>query len=309
MRKYVAGNGSDSSAAARAYKLANRASLRLPQLYVIRTAPQFTGYAMGKTFLLTDWPSPLVWSGLTGSASTFKPANISRGQIESRIGLEAQTVDVTWTPKVSDVLAVDGSNNTLLTALEGFSAGIFDNADVEIWEAVMLPGGDCETLGATCLFGGRIGAQDPDALKCKFTVTSRCEAFTTQIPTVTVEAAGITAQYLPGVVPDGAPSSLTVASGSTAALVLATAGGSTPAAGVYDGGYIEFTAGQLGGFTADILSAGPESGSPSTWAFVLERPLPFAPAAGDTLTGYLYAPAEPAFPYLPSPINTAMMTG
>jgi hypothetical protein len=309
VRRWTAGNGSDSTTAALAYRAANRGSLRLPNLYVIRTAPQFAGHPMGKTFLLTEWPSPIVWSVY----GTFKPANISRGQIESKEGLESQTLDVTWFPQSNDILAVDGSGNTLLTALQGFggnlSDSIFDNAECEVWEATMMPGGDCDTLGATCLFGGRIGNAEPDAMKCKFSVTSRMEAFNTQVPTVVIEAGNVTAQYLPGQVPSGAPASLTVVSGSTPGLVLATATGSTPAGGVYDSGYLVFTSGQLAGFSADIVMAGPASGSPGTWAFALELPLPFLPAVGDVLTGYIYASATPAFPYVPSSINSAMLTG
>jgi hypothetical protein len=306
MRQFIAGDGSNSTAAVQAYLAANRQFL-FADLYIINTAPQYSGKYLGQTFFLTDYPSPLQWS----YKGTFKTAVISRGEVESKIGLEASTLDVTWTPQgvealSPDVLAVDGTGNVLLTALQGFGAGIFDNGQLEVWRCVMPTIGDCNTYGACCMFGGRIGNLAPDRLNAKITVHSRLDALNVQVPTNMIEPGNVTAQYSPGVVPIGAPASLTIAAGSTATEIFADAGGSTPASDVYDGGYIVFTAGKLAGHYASLARQDVEGGH---WAFYLEIPLPFVPQVGDTLTGYVAAAVDPAFPYVPVPINSAILIG
>src|SRR5215813_5273057 len=120
MRKFVDGNSNDSTSAVLAH-LASHRELRLADLYVINTAPSYSGQYLGKQFLLTDHPAPLRWN----PRGMFQPAAISRNEVESKIGLEADTLEVTWSPKNSDVLAVDGVT-VLLSALQGFGAGVFD---------------------------------------------------------------------------------------------------------------------------------------------------------------------------------------
>src|SRR5712671_5299634 len=110
MRAFLNGSGGDSTAAVQAHLAAHR-ELHFADLYVISTAPNYKGQYLERMFLLTDYPAPLRW----GPRGTFVPAAIERGEVESKIGLEAATLGVTWSPKDSDILAEDGGGHTLLS--------------------------------------------------------------------------------------------------------------------------------------------------------------------------------------------------
>jgi len=159
MRAFIDGSGLSSTAAVQSHLAAHR-ELHVADLFVITTAPNYTGKYLGRTFLLTSYPSPLKWD----YRGTFVPAEVQRGSVESKIGLQADSLNVTWSPKDSDVLATDGLGNTVLSAIQGFGRGIFDNGIVELWRCVMPAIGDANTLGACLMFSGRIGNIDPDRL-------------------------------------------------------------------------------------------------------------------------------------------------
>jgi hypothetical protein len=296
MRSFIAGDGSDSSAAAYAYSATHR-QFQDVDLYVINTAPWYAGQYLGKQFRLTSHPAPLVWS----YRGTFVPATISRGEVQSKIGLEVDSLDVTWSPQLSDLLASpdtseehdgiigDGTSTAVLTALQGFFAGVFDNGILEVWRCRMLPGGDCNTLGACLLFSGRIGSLELDRLSPKITVMSRLETLNVQVPTNLVEPGNILTQYSVGVLPPNGPASFTVLSGSTASVIYATPvsapSGYTPANDLYDTGYVVIASGcALGGSYRRIRQQLIEGGN---HAFYLQTPLPFAPTPGDTFVPYV----------------------
>jgi hypothetical protein len=323
VRAFIDGSGLDSTTAVKAY-LASHRQLEIADLYVINTAPSYTGHYLGKQFLVTDYGSPLKWT----YKGTFSPAVISRGEVESKIGLEADTLDVTWSPLDTDLLATSEG----LTALQGFAAGVFDNGTLEVWRCLMpAPGesvgspaitaklGNCDVFGACLMFAGRIGDVEPDRQNVKITVVSRIDTLNIQVPTNLIEPTNILAQYLTGQIPTGGPSSLSVVSGSTVSKVYADGGGSpvvTMPAGTYDSGYIVFggsshLAGTYRGVRAQTVETGHH-------AFYLYEPLPFAPTAGDTIAAYVpiardYAGAIASgvgyagFPYVPSPINSSVV--
>jgi hypothetical protein len=312
MRTFFDGNGNDSTSAVLAHLAAHRA-LTVADLYIINTAPSYTGQYLGKQFLLTDYPSQLNWN----FKGVFSPAAISRNEVESKIGLEADTLEVTWSPRLTDILADDGSGPppvTLLTALQGFGAGVFDNGILEVWRCVMPTPGDCNTLGACLMFGGRIGDLEPDRLAVKITVQSRLEVLNVQVPTNVIEPTNILAQYSTGFIPAGAPSSFAVVAGTTVAKVFADASPTMPQ-GTYDSGYIVFTGGKLAGTYRAVRAQTVESGH---HAFYLLEPLPFVPAVSDLLGAFAPIPrdfqgaidagqAVAAFPFVPSPVNSAVV--
>jgi hypothetical protein len=328
VRAFIDGSGADSTTAVRAY-LASHRQLNIADLYVINTAPNYTGHYLGKQFLLTDYGSPLKWT----YKGTFSPAVISRGEVESKIGLEADTLDITWSPLDTDVLASGGSPSaTILTALQGFGCGIFDNATVEVWRCLMpAPGesvgspaitaklGNCDVFGACLMFAGRVGDTEPDRQSVKISVVSRIETLNIQVPTNLIEPTNILAQYLTGQIPAGGPSSMSVVGGSTVIKVYADDTGSpvvTMPAGTYDSGYIVFggsshLAGTYRGVRVQTVETGHH-------AFYLYEPLPFTPTAGDTITAYVpiardYAGAIASgvgyagFPYVPNAINSSVV--
>src|SRR4051794_37034185 len=98
MRKVIAGDGSDSTAAVLSWLAANR---KLPIANV---------YCIGRpenplALWLTDYETPLCWLPATvekrnpnGSPKAFDPAVITRGSVKSGIGLDVAKMDVNWTP-------------------------------------------------------------------------------------------------------------------------------------------------------------------------------------------------------------------
>lgn len=318
IRKFYDGNGNESTSAVIAHLAAHRA-LYIADLYVINTAPQYNGQYLGKQFLLTDWNNSLIWnySGPRSSkiGNRFFPGNIARGEVESKIGLEAATLDVTWTPNDSDILAQAGSPLvTILTALQGFGCGVWDNGILEVWRVLMPTVGDCNTFGACMMFGGRIGDIVPNRLSAKLSVISRMEVLNVQVPPNLIEPTNILALYSVGTIPAGGPSSLPVVSGSTVAKVFADSSPIMPA-GTYDSGYIVFTGGQLAGTYRSVRAQTVESGHN---AFYLFEPLPFAPSVNDTIAAYIAVPPDMAaalangqdaagFPFAPVPINSTVV--
>ena len=273
--------------------------------------PQDVGLA--KTFLLTDYPSSLVWD----YRGQFFPATISRNEIESKIGLEAAELEVTWAPHDYDEV-VPGK----LTVLASFGFGIFDNATIEVWKVVMpRPGdqlsasplvlaqlGDCNTFGATLIFQGRVGDVKPTRSGVKtMKLISRMETLNMNVPPNLIEPTNVYAAMSPGVVPAGGLSSLTVDAGSTTSTVYSQ---ETVAADIYDGGYIVFSSGDLKGFHARILVEYPVG---TSTAFDLSEPLPFPPTVGDTFIGFVSVPLDDAgaqyggFRWVPSPDNSGML--
>ncbi len=313
MRSFLDGNGSDSTAAVQAYLAAHR-QLSFADLYIINTAPQYAGQYLGQTFRFTDYPSPLQWN----YKGTFKTAVISRGEVESKIGLDAATLDVTWSPQTSDVLATDSSGKVLLTALQGFGAGVFDNGVLEVWRCLMPTPRDCNAFGACCMFAGRIGNINPDRLAAKITVVSRLELLNVQVPTNVIEPTNVLAQYSVGTPPPNGPILFTVESGSTVDIVYANGShaGYTPTDGIYDAGYLVFqSGGKLAGHYAKVYQQTIDEGE---HAFYLQDSLPFAPTPGDTLCAFVYVPPDQAsavatgteyqgWPNVPQPINSSIV--
>ena len=268
--------------------------------------------------MLTDYPSSLVWN----VRGTFAPGEISRGTVESKIGLEADTLQVTWSPKDSDILADDGSGHTLLSAIAGFGAGVFDNGTLEVWRCLMPTLGDAQALGACLLFSGRIGNIDPDRLKAVITVVSRLEVLNEMVPTNLIEPTNIIAQYTTGQILNGGPSRFLLTSGSTRKILYAdptdAPGPYVPANDSWTDGYVVMAGpGKLGGSYRGVRSQIYDPGI-SHHVFYLSEDLPFDPLAGDTFQAFIPVPPSQAgaatqgsdyvgFPYVPSPTNSSVV--
>jgi len=312
MRAFISGSGADSTAAVQTHLAAHRA-LHLADLFVIRTAPNFAGFYLDRTFLLTDYPSRLVWN----YRGTFEPAVVSRNDVESKIGLEADKLQVMWSPQDSDILADDGAGHTLLTVIEGLGQDIFDNGTLELWRCLMPTIGDCNTLGACLLFSGRIGDIDADRLKATISVMSRLEVLNEMVPTNLIEPTNIVAQYTTGQALNAGPSTFELVSGSNRSVLFAdptdAPGGYTPANGSWDFGYVVMgSPGKLGGSHRGIREQLYTGGH---HVFYLYEPLPFDPLVGDTFGAFIPVPRDAAgastqgsefagFKYVPQPINS-----
>lgn len=215
MRQFLDGNGVDTTATVTAFLSTHRA-LEVVDLYVIKPAPNYEGQYLGKSFLVTNYPSPLLWN----YKGVFKPADIDRDGIESKIGLEADTVQIRWMPRDTDILAFANDGVTpVLTALQAFTRGIFDNGTVQIWRCIMPTSGDCNTLGACLLFEGRIGDIEINRALVSLTAISRLETLNEQVPTNIIEPTNVYAEYAVG---EGA-TGFTVQLGSSATKLYTTA--------------------------------------------------------------------------------------
>src|SRR5258708_39228817 len=88
MKKFSSGAGVDTSATVRAWLKANK-SIWCADLYLIGEPDD------PAAFWLTNYESPLQWS----QWGTFKSTVIKRGSIRSAVGLEAESLDLTWSPR------------------------------------------------------------------------------------------------------------------------------------------------------------------------------------------------------------------
>src|ERR1035437_6749860 len=92
---------------------------------------------------LTDWPSPLsypIWG-------TFLPAVVSRGTIDSKIGLAVADLEFTWTP----ALAPPTQSIDTGTPYQLAQIGFFDNKLFRHSITFMPTSGDANTYGAAAM--------------------------------------------------------------------------------------------------------------------------------------------------------------
>lgn len=311
MRKFIDGNGADSTSAVQTYLTTHR-ELLFADLYIITTAPNYVGQFLGQSFFLTSYGAPLVWS----YKGTFLPASIKRGGVSSKIGTEADTLDLEWNPGVKDILAFDTDNvTTLLTVFQGFCKGVFDNGQVDVWRCLMPTNGDANTFGACLLFRGRIGDTDINIDTIKSKLFSRMETLNQQIPTNLIEPTNLFAEYSVGTVPTGFPTTFQVEANSTINKIFTSPvsppAGFTPASDIYNSGYLVVQTGRLAGTYRAIFKQGIESGFHT---FYLYEPLPFQIIAGDQISPFVPTPrdfgvASPfaGFPFVPQPINSSVI--
>jgi hypothetical protein len=240
MRTFLDGNGNDSTTAVKAY-LAQHRQLLVADLIEIKTLVE--GAPWSKDLLLTPAAEPLTWS----RKGTFVPARIKRGEIESKIGLEATSLDLEWYLRESEIFA--GS----LTMLQSFERGLWDGGTVRLYRSIMPTPGDCNTLGACELFAGRIANVSMTRMGVSLTINSPLELLDQQIPSNLIQPGNPTAEYGQGEPPAGMPSvpTFTVEAGSTAAVIIAGCTGPTAgqlfAADAFDFGYLNFAGGTAKG--------------------------------------------------------------
>jgi hypothetical protein len=280
MRTCTDGNGNDSTAALVAYLKANR-QLLCADLFQLQTYVQ--GEAWSKNILLTAFDRPLTWNPV----GTFLPGRISRGTVESKIGLDVSSLDLEWHLRSADIF-YSPAGQTPVTMLQSFQRGLWDNGRVTIYRTVMPTLGDCNTYGAMTMFAGRIAETTVTRTGVKLKVNALTELFDLQIPTNTVEPTNVMSQYGVGQPPAGMSVAPTfqVASAPSASEIIASCtapdSGQGFAPDTFDFGYIQFNSGtSLGKIRRSIWFS---SGS---GAFYLYDPLPWLPQVGETFTAYI----------------------
>ena len=286
MRSFINGSGTDVTSAVISYLAAHR-QLLCADLIQLQTAVQ--GEAWSQNILMTLFDRPLTWSHV----GTFVPGRFSRGEIESSVGLDTESMDLDWHLRDSDVF-YNPPADVAITQLQAFERGLWDNGLVNVFRTVMPTVGDANTYGAMQVFGGRIGEVSKlTRTGVTLKVNSLLELLDQYIPTNLIEATNIQCQYGIGQPPAGLSvlPVFTVAAGSTPGLLLGNCvspnSGQLFAADTFDFGYIQFNSGtSLGKIFRSVWFSEPQSGLN---AFYFYDPLPWLPAVGEHFTAYVPA--------------------
>ena len=301
MKKLTGGNGQDTTAAYLAHVAANN-ELILANLFLIGEADD------PAALWLTDYESPLLWS----CWGTFLTTVIKRGPITSKIGLEIESLDLTWSP-LNDVVTT-----SIATASPYQLAGMgyYDNKRVRVWRCVMPTPGDANTLGAFELFGGYIGQVTPTRGSIQFSVNSYLYVIDQKVPSGVIEVTNTTASYTGGTIPPGCAAipQFAIFAGSTPTVLIcdqtSPSAFSIPPTGSLDDGFVVFNGGGTLQGQYSIIGANSTfidgHGNHHT-QLNLFSPLPWAPTPGvDTFYISGKNPVNQAdgdyygFPYVPS---------
>jgi hypothetical protein len=124
---------------------------------------------------------------------------IKRGSIRSAIGLEAESVDITWSPR--NRTATGNIQNT--SPYELARVGFFDNMRFRMWRTVMPTPGDADTFGAAEWFAGWIGDAQTQDGAIQFSINSYMYALNQKVPSGVIEVTNPVASYSGGVPPAG----------------------------------------------------------------------------------------------------------
>lgn len=310
MRQVLSGAGVDTSAAVIAWLKAHK-TLTIANLYLIGEPDD------PHALWLTDWESSLVWAPW----GTFRSANIKRGNVSSKIGLEAEVLQLTWSPLNTAITA------SLATASPYQKArlGLYDGKRVRVWRTYMPTPGDADTFGAMELFAGWIGDVSTTLGSIEFSVNSYLYALNQKVPTGIIEVTNTLASYSGGALPPGYPSMPSfylVTPLNTETVIYGWQKEPFPervaTPDSLNGGFVVFSAGP-GATMAGIYSAiGRNSDfyyAPTNQRFTqiqLDSPLPWVPTAFvDNFYVCARAPINQAdgdyygFPYVPAPETAA----
>lgn len=304
MRRFVGGNGSDTTAAVQAF-LASKRGFAHADLYLIGEADD------PSALWLTNWESPLCWPHW----GTFQPAVITRGTISSRTGLDNNSLDISWSPANFVNTASLATMNPYQLAM----LGQFANKRVRIWRTIMPTPGDANTFGACEKFMGFVGDVQPDLGKIVFSVNSFLYVLDQKVPTNLILPTSLTASYTGGKPPTGysVMPQFAVIVGSTPNQLIADQISpnphNVPSGNLFLDGYVCFNGG-AGATLQGVCSVIANNGSFTDGvgnhftAISLDTPLPVAPTPGvDTFYVSGAVPltqsggGDPGFPYVPSP--------
>lgn len=190
MRKFIDGNGADSTPAVRAY-FDSHVDVEECNFYEFNLSG-FAGSGFSKFFRFTDWYLPLKWSywGSVGSGSTFTPAQIIRGPITTKIGFENQTLDITlaFNKDDSQIVLTGFPDYPTYYLKDAAREGFFDQMMVRVWRCVMPKPGDADTFGAMALWIGNVSKVTMTRLGCNIQVESILQFLDKQVPPFVIDS-------------------------------------------------------------------------------------------------------------------------
>jgi hypothetical protein len=285
MRKVIGGNGQDTTAATKAYLLANR-NFRFANLFLLGKLED------PAAIFLTDYETDLVWRPW----GTFKHATLQRSKMTSKFGLDVEKMDLTWSPPLTPYVTSVGVANPYQLAI----MGMYDGWDFRMWRAIIPSQGDCETYGAFDFFGGRVSSIDIVSGALKITANSWLDVMNMMVPQNTIENSNMLAGYVGNqpVSSDGETqiAQFTVAANSNRTNILATCTGPTPGK-IYGNnklqyGYVRFNSGSTlaGVYSGIAQNANFDAGGGVHYnQIIMYAALPWPPSSGDTF----YVSAKP----------------
>lgn len=309
MRKVIGGNGQDNTAAAQAWLLSKN-SLLLRDLIII-------GYPEDpRSIWLTNHEAPVIYSQFDG---VFKPATVTRGQVQAKIGLDVQKLNITWSPSNN----ASTVNTASASPAQLARLHTFDNWPVLILRAFMPTPGDADTLGCAEWFGGRVDTASPERNKLTFAVNSNLDVVTQKVPSTVIEVTNTLASTAAVTLPAGDASVPVFAcfTGSTEDFIIADCQSPTAdniySGNLFSGGYMVFLSGP-GATLAGAWSAIGQNGKFTDgddndhsefeiYSALPWPPTPFVDGSGDTFYVSTAAPVNISgegnfgFPYVPNP--------
>lgn len=307
MRRVVAGDGSDSTVATQAYL--NSTDKPIMRDLILIGAPESPN-----AIWLTNHEAPVLYRPY----GTFNPAVVSRDGVEAKVGLDAQSLSITWSPGASAQASQTVSNATA-SPYQLAAQHFYDNWPVLILRCFMPTPGDADTLGCAVWFGGRIQNCKIGRNKIVFNTKSYLDVLKQKVPSTIVEVTNTLASTGAVTLPAGDPSIpvFSCIRPSTETYIVADC--TSPAAGkiyagdVFSGGYMVFLSGP-GATLAGAWSAIGQNGEFTDGdgnhhsEFVIFSPLPWPPTPGvDTFYVSTIAPINVddenyfGFPYVPNP--------
>jgi hypothetical protein len=203
--------GTDVTATVKALLTATpSAQLFLADLFWLESY-QFWGYNPSyftSSLFLTSYDKPVAVTKLqqtaTGLATVnalYQPTAIERGQLEYKIGLDSQTLDLTWyvNDKVPWLIpTAQGFGGSSPTLKQCAIAGYFDECPVWFHRAFFSGPPPLTFLGTMLMFRGYIREVEATRDYLKFTLTSLLDLFQeTDIPTQRLEPGNRLASQIP----------------------------------------------------------------------------------------------------------------
>ena len=306
MRSVQAGNNADATAATQAY-LSGTDNPTLRDLYII--GPPSSPNALW----MTNHEAPVIYPPY----GTFSPATVTRDGVKAEIGLDAQSLAITWTPGASAQLARTLNTGTA-SPYQLAAQHFYDNWPVLILRAFMPTPGDANTLGCAVWYGGRVQNCEVGRDRIKFNTKSYLDVVMQKVPSTVIEVtntlAGNTAVTIPA--GDASIPIFQCVAGSTQEYIIAKCLSPTAnkiySGNLFAGGYMVFLGG-AGATLAGAWSAIGQNGAINISGhnyseFEIYAPLPWPPTpAVDTFYVSKAAPINVGdegafgFPYVPVP--------
>src|SRR5208337_1422984 len=175
MRRVIGGNGSDTTLATQEY-------LNSTDHPIIRDLILIGPPEDPQSIWITNHEAPVLYRPY----GLFSPAVVKRDGVEAKIGLDAQSLSITWTPGAS-ARASQTVNTGTASPYQLAAQHFYDNWPVLILRCFMPTPGDANTLGCAEWFGGRVHTTKVARNSLSFQTKSYFDVLSQKVPSTVVE--------------------------------------------------------------------------------------------------------------------------